>query len=265
MNILDEIIAFKNRETETRKKETPISVLRKNPLYHRKGHSLVKALTDGNTEGIIAEFKRKSPSKGIINANVLVEEATAGYEKYGAAGISVLTEEQFFGGSLNDLATARKTVNCPLLRKDFITDEYQLEEAKAMGADIILLIAAALTPRRVKELAKTAINLGLEVLLELHEEAEMEHICDEAQLVGINNRNLKTFVVDIENSLLLAEKIPAEKIKIAESGIDAPETINLFRQNGFSGFLMGEYFMKQQQPATAFEQFIKQLKNIYEH
>jgi indole-3-glycerol phosphate synthase len=170
----------------------------------------------------------------------------------------VLTDEIFFGGSTEDLIKARVN-NIPLLRKDFIVDEYQIAEAKAMGADVILLIAACLTPAEVKRLAQFANSLQLEVLLELHDEEELAHICDETVLVGINNRNLKTFAVDIERSLAMAKRIPAGKVKIAESGISSPENIRLFKAHGFRGFLIGENFMKEANPAGAFEQFVKAL------
>lgn len=259
MNILEQIIQQKKTEVAKRKEKIPVAVLRTTDFYKRKCISLLKGLMEPGSTGIIAEYKRKSPSKGIINDVSQLEEVVSAYEQYGAAGISVLTDEQFFGGSINDLHQARNTVNRPLLRKDFMIDEYQLEEAKAMGADVILLIAAVLTATRVQQLAAYAVNLGLEVLLELHDETELNRVCDETVLVGINNRNLKTFEVNIEHSIRLAEKIPSGKIKIAESGIDAPETIALLRKNGFSGFLVGEHFMKQPSPAKAFKHFIEQI------
>jgi indole-3-glycerol phosphate synthase len=260
MNILEQIIAHKKIEVEKSKQTIPISQLEASAYFNRNCHSLVQSLTRETSCGIIAEFKRKSPSKGNINSTVSVREVITAYSEYGAAGISILTDEHFFGGTTTDLQQARQFTACPLLRKEFIIDEYQVMEAKTIGADVILLIAAALTPARVKQLAAVATGLGMEVLLELHDENELEHICDETALVGINNRNLKTFNVDIENSLRLAEKIPSKKIKVAESGIDSPETITLFRENGFNGFLMGEYFMKQQEPGTAFKNFLQQIK-----
>lgn len=155
---------------------------------------------------------------------------------------------------------AREAVSIPILRKDFIIDEYQLIEAKAIGADVILLIAACLSPGEVRRLAAIAKNLGLEILLELHDEKELDHICDETKIIGINNRNLKTFEVDIEKSLKMAEKIPGDKIKIAESGINSAENIRLFKENGFKGFLIGENFMKEANPGKAFEKFVNKLK-----
>lgn len=261
MSILDDIIQTKKKEIEKRKAEISIPVLEKRDLFSHPVISLKQSLLDPLKTGIIAEFKRRSPSKGIINASADVAEVTKGYTRHGASGLSVLTDENFFGGSDADLLKARVN-NIPLLRKEFIIDEYQLVEAKSIGADAILLIAACLSPAEIKKLARTATGLGMEVLLELHAEEEMEHICEEAGLVGINNRDLKTFTVDIERSLRMAENIPAGKIRVAESGISSVENILLFRQNGFHGFLIGETFMKEPDPVVAFEKFAGKLKAI---
>lgn len=256
MNILDKIIAHKRIEVAERKAVTSIADLEKSPAFSRRVLSLKQFLLDDNKTGIIAEFKRKSPSKGIINGDADVVAVTTAYAQHGASGLSVLTDATFFGGSTEDLVKARVN-NIPILRKEFIIDEYQIVEAKAMGADVILLIAACLTPADVKRLAAFAQSLQLEVLLELHDEEELTHICEETVLVGINNRNLKTFVVDIERSLAMAQRIPAGKVKIAESGISSAENIRLFRDHGFRGFLIGENFMKEPNPGLAFEQFVK--------
>lgn len=258
MNILDKIIAHKKVEVAERKAATSIAELEKSPAFSRPVLSLKQFLLDDSKTGIIAEFKRKSPSKGIINGEADVVAVTTAYAQHGASGLSVLTDATFFGGSTEDLIKARVN-NIPILRKDFIIDEYQIAEAKAMGADVILLIAACLTPADVKRLAAFAQSLQLEVLLELHEEEELAHICEETVLVGINNRNLKTFTVDIERSLAMAQRIPAGKIKIAESGISAAANIRLFREHGFRGFLIGENFMKEPNPGLAFEQFVKSI------
>jgi indole-3-glycerol phosphate synthase len=260
MNILDKIIDHKRKEVADCKMQVPVQALEKQELFTRPVLSLKQFLLDKSRTGIIAEFKRKSPSKGLINGTADVERVTSAYAKYGASGLSVLTDRDFFGGSAVDLLTAR--VNAiPILRKDFMIDEYQIVEARAMGADVILLIAACLTPAEVKRLAAFATSLQLEVLLELHAEEELEHICDETQLIGINNRNLKTFEVDIARSLKMAEQIPAGKIKIAESGISDPANIRLFKQHGFNGFLIGENFMKAADPGEAFHKFIAQLES----
>ncbi len=218
--------------------------------------SLIRA--DGS--GIIAEFKRKSPSKGFIKQNADVKEITGAYTEFGAACLSVLTDIEFFGGGDEDLLTARKN-DIPILRKDFVVDEYQIVEAKSLGADVILLIAACLKPDQVKRFSGLAASLGMEAILELHSEDELEHICDEVKIVGVNNRDLKTFKVDIERSLKMAEKIPNDKIKIAESGINTVDDILIFRNNGFKGFLIGEHFMKQSDTGLYFKNFVEELKS----
>jgi indole-3-glycerol phosphate synthase len=259
MNILEEIIEYKKEEVKSRKAIVKAADLEKRELFSRTVLSLKDFLLDRSRTGIIAEFKRRSPSKGVINPDVDVLEVTKGYTENGASCLSVLTDEHFFGGSDDDLIKARIN-EIPILRKDFIIDEYQLVEAKSIGADVILLIAACLTVNEVKRLASFAKNLGLEVLLELHAEEELAHICDETDVIGINNRNLKTFDVDIERSLRMAERIPFPKFKIAESGISSVNDILLFKKHGFQGFLIGENFMKVTDPTIAFAEFVKQLK-----
>ena len=261
MNILETIVEQKKLEISNKKSEMGISDFEKNIFFNREPLSLKKFLLDETKTGIIAEFKRKSPSKGIINAHADVVEITSAYANGGASALSVLTDEFFFGGSSGDLMRARVN-EIPILRKDFVIDEFQIAEARSMGADAILLIAACLSPLQVKTLAKFAKSLQLEVLLELHAEEELEHICDETEIIGINNRNLKTFEVDIERSLRMAEKIPAAKIKVAESGISTVENIILFKRNGFHGFLIGENFMKEKDPAIAFASFVNKLKTV---
>ncbi|TSA63419.1 MAG: indole-3-glycerol phosphate synthase TrpC [Sediminibacterium sp.] len=259
MNILDKIVAQKQIEVAARKLQTPVAVLEQMKYFSAETLSLYSFLLDPTKTGIIAEYKRKSPSKGVINDQATVEEVTMAYAKHGASGISVLTDTEFFGGSLTDLLAA--TINeLPLLRKDFMIDEYQLIEAKAHGAEVILLIAACLSPDKVKSMAATAKSLGLEVLLEIHNEQELEHICDSIDLVGVNNRNLKTFEVSIDTSLALIKQIPTNKLAIAESGISNVDTIVTLRQAGFKGFLIGENFMKQASPSIAFADFVHQLK-----
>lgn len=259
MNILDKIVAHKKTEVAVRKAANSFKQLEARAGFAIPVRPLDGSLLKAGSTGIIAEFKRKSPSKGFIKENADVNEITSAYTKYGAACLSVLTDIDFFGGSDEDLQQARKN-DIPILRKDFIVDEYQVVEAKSIGADVILLIAACLTPAEVKHLAELAASLGLQCILELHAEEELEHICDATKIVGINNRDLKTFKVDIERSLRMAEKLPAGKIKIAESGIDKIEDILLFRQNGFKGFLIGEYFMKQPDTPAAFAAFVEKLK-----
>jgi len=261
MNILDTIIAKKRVEVEERKRSKPVAELKNGPFFKNEVLDFKKYLSRDDKTGIIAEFKKRSPSKGIINNSSSVVEVTTAYAKYGASGISILTDEEFFGGSLNDLLEG--TVNVvPLLRKDFIIDEYQLVESKAFGAEVILLIAACLSTNEVKSLAAFAKNLGLNVLLEIHNEDELEHICDDVDVVGVNNRDLKTFSVDINRSIELGKKIPEDKIKISESGIDNAATIRLLQQHGFKGFLMGEKFMKEKDPGEAFKNFVEELNQL---
>jgi indole-3-glycerol phosphate synthase len=257
---LQERIDDKKSEVEKRKSEVIVADLSKTDLFSKPVLSLKKSLLNETRTGIIAEFKRKSPSKGIINDKADIMEVTKAYTENGASCLSVLTDEFFFGGSNEDLIKARIN-QVPVLRKEFIIDEYQLTEAKSIGADVILLIAACLTPAEVKRLAAFAKNLGLEVLLELHDEEELGHICDDTEIIGINNRNLKTFKVDIERSLRMAEQIPAGKIKVAESGISTVNDILLFRQHGYKGFLIGENFMKAEHPGDVFKLFVEELKS----
>lgn len=259
MNILDTIIARKRLEVEERKSACPIKKLEQSPAFDRKPLSLTNFLLNDQLTGIIAEFKRRSPSKGVINATADVAAVTSAYARNGAAALSVLTDEHFFGGSTSDLEAARIN-QIPILRKDFIIDEYQLTEARSMGADVILLIAACLSPERTQQLAKAANDLGLEVLLELHDEDELQHVGEFTPIVGINNRNLKTFTVDTGRSLALAGKLPASTIKVAESGIDDIEQIRIFRDHGFRGFLVGEHFMRSPDPGEAFRQFVSSMK-----
>jgi len=259
MNILDKIVAHKRIEVESKKSKVKIEELKDSEFFSRKTLSLRQFLLDESKTGIIAEFKRKSPSKGIINGDADVVKITNAYSTFGASGLSVLTDENFFGGSKEDLLKARVN-NTPILRKDFMIDAYQFYEAKSIGADVILLIAACLTPTQVKEFAALSKELGLEVLLEIHNEEELEHICDEVDFVGVNNRNLKTFEVDINTSLQLFPHIPKDKLAIAESGISNTDTIVTLRQTGFKGFLIGENFMKQPDPTIAFADFVTELK-----
>jgi indole-3-glycerol phosphate synthase len=267
MNILDTIIAAKQHEVASRKKAISILQLEQQPHFLQPLPSLRQSLLHPSTNGIIAEFKRKSPSKGNIHLDADVVSVTQAYASAGASGISVLTDEKFFGGSWADLEAAIQW-GVPVLRKDFIIDEYQLVEARAHGAAVILLIAACLTPLQVKTLAATARSLGLEILLELHDASELAHIHPSVTLVGINNRNLKNFEVNWQHSIELAAQIPAEFPSIAESGIDSIETLLQLQSAGFSGFLMGEYFMKQANPAEAFVRFsqtLQQARNVTEN
>ena len=261
MSILDTITQYKKQEVAALKKQQSITALRSTEFFNRTCISMAGRLMQADATGIIAEFKRQWPSKGIINAHADVAEVTAAYTRHRASGLSVLTDEKFFGGNRHDFYLARANANA-LLRKDFIVDEYQLVESKAMGADVILLIAACLSPMQVQEYAAQAAELGMEVLLELHSEQELKHVCMEATMVGINNRNLKTFEVNVAQALHLSRQLPADKIRIAESGIKSAAQLRSFKQNGYKGFLMGEHFMQTANPGEAFAAFVAQLNEL---
>jgi indole-3-glycerol phosphate synthase len=258
--ILEKILASKIIEVAERKLSVSIFDLESEPFFPRKCLSLKQSLLDSET-GIISEFKRKSPSKGWIHENADVIKVTSGYSAAGASGISILTDLFYFGGTTLDIIAARPLITCPVLRKDFVIDEYQLYEAKAMGADVVLLIAAALGQKQTLELAKTAHRLGLEVLLEVHNESELGHISENVDIIGVNNRNLRTFEVNTKVSFILADLIPDQFVKVSESGISKAETVQELRKAGYKGFLMGENFMKETNPVEALSGFIAGLKN----
>ena len=260
MDILEKIIADKRREVALKKSIIPVSQLENSVLFNSRTNSLSKLLQN-STSGIIAEHKRKSPSKSTINSSFTVEEVVKGYQNAGVCGISVLTDMKYFGGSLEDLLLARASVTIPLLRKEFIIDEYQLIEAKAHGADIILLIAAVLTRQEIKYLSEFAQSLGLEVLLEVHNEEELQKaIMPSLNMIGVNNRNLKTFEVSLSYSKELASLIPNEFVKISESGISNVAAVKELQQFGYQGFLIGENFMKTENAGFAASEFTKQLQ-----
>ncbi|MEN0056561.1 MAG: indole-3-glycerol phosphate synthase TrpC [Mucilaginibacter sp.] len=260
MNILDKIVAYKKKEVASAKKRVSYVKLEESEYFHRHPLSFKEFLLDPQRTGIIAEFKRKSPSKGIINDKVKVSTVTNGYASAGASALSVLTDRNFFMGRKADLVKARSVNSIPVLRKDFMIDEYQVIEAKSMGADIILLIAAILTPAEIDNLAKLAKSLGLNVLLEVHNLEELERsINPNVDAIGVNNRNLTDFTVSVDTSYQLAKHIPAEFMKISESAISDPETIRHLKLAGFNGFLIGETFMKQADPGQAMKDFVDQL------
>ena len=261
MTILDKINETKRQEIVTMKKLFPVESLMASPYFNRKCNSLKAALLKEAASGVIAEFKTKSPSKGVINEKADVSEVTRGYISAGASGLSVLTDEEYFGGSIENLARARfANPETPILRKDFMLDSYQVYEAKAHGADVILLIAESLTKELLLELTLKAKELGLEVLVEVHSAEELEKLNQQVDLVGVNNRNLKTFEVDVQTSVRLSKLIPDSFVKISESGISDPASIEQLRAAGFKGFLIGETFMKTDDPAGACKDFIQQLK-----
>lgn len=260
MTILDKIIAKKTAEVEQAKAIVPLTELEQKPLFAHACFSLHSTVHDPTKNGIIAEFKRASPSKGIINDRVSVADVVGGYQDAGVSAVSVLTDSSFFNGSLDDLVAARAALAIPLLRKEFIIDEYQLVEAKAHGADIILLIAAVLDTERIKILSEAAKSLGLNVLLEVHNREELERsIMDSVDAIGVNNRNLNDFSVSLDHSLELVDMIPEKFIKVSESGISNPDTIRQLRGVGFDGFLIGENFMKTADPTKAVKEFVKKI------
>lgn len=261
MNILDQIIEFKRKEVTERKSLYPVKLLEQSIYFSSPTVSLKKYLLREDKSGIIAEIKRKSPSKGIINPHVSIERTSIGYMQAGASALSILTDKQFFGGSNEDLTTARKFNFCPILRKEFVIDEYQITEAKSIGADAILLIAAVLSSEEVEKFTAFAHSLGLEVLLEVHNEMELNsNLNADVDLIGVNNRNLKTFELNIETSKRLASMIPDRVIKVSESGIESPEAIIELKKYGFKGFLIGQTFMQNSRPEQAAMEFIKELK-----
>ena len=260
MNILDKIVINKKKEVLAAKKRTSYTALEESDFFQRNCYSFKDFLLDPQRTGIIAEFKRKSPSKGIINDKVTVKSVTNAYAEAGASALSVLTDRNFFMGKKADLIAARKANTIPVLRKDFMIDEYQIIEAKSLGADIILLIAAILTPEEIQRFSTLAKSLGLNVLLEVHNLEELERsITPNLDAIGVNNRNLADFSVSVDTSYALAPHIPAEFLKISESAISNPETIKQLKLAGFNGFLIGENFMKQEDPGKAIREFVNEL------
>ncbi len=261
MNILDNIARDKHIEVKLRKQLIPIEQLECSVLFERKTVSLQNRLKTSQS-GIIAEHKRRSPSKSTINNGLNVQDVASGYQKAGVCGMSVLTDTKYFGGSLDDLIIARASCNLPILRKEFIIDEYQIIEAKAHGADVILLIAALLSKSQIKQFSELAKHLNLNVLLEVHDRSELEKsIMPSLDMIGVNNRNLKTFKVNLETSKSLSQYIPEEFVKVSESGISTVNAIKDLQSYGYQGFLIGENFMKTDHPGENALRFINELEN----
>ncbi len=260
MNILQKIIKQKKPKIEQLKTTIPVSVLEKSDFFVRSCLSMRSALQKQSASGIIAEFKRKSPSKGFINQFAQADEVTKGYAQAGASGVSVLTDTEFFAGNNKDLSAVRKYLNIPVLRKDFIFDEYQIIEAKSIGADVILLIAEVLTKTQIRQFVRLAHSLGLEVLMELHDIDQLPKISDEIDMIGINNRNLKTFEVSIQHSIQMRNQLPNGFVYVSESGIKSPRDVQMLKKHQFQGFLIGESFMKTENPPQACQKFIKSLQ-----
>ncbi len=259
MNILKKILQQKEKEVWHLKKEVPYRHLEKRPFFSRTPVSLEERLRLPGSSGIIAEFKRASPSRGVIHKKAQVSDILPGYEAAGATAISVLTDNTFFGGSNKDLEEARDHTSLPLLRKDFVIDEYQIVEARALGADVILLIAAILEKDRIKAFSRLAGELQMDVLFEIHDLLELIKMPEMPLLVGVNNRDLTTFEVSLAKAVEAASVIPRERVKVAESGLQDPGSIRFLRDHGYRGFLIGETFMKEKDPGKACRDFINKI------
>lgn len=265
-DILEEIVAHKRVEVEAFKAELPpsrlyaqVEAIVESPVVSMR-EALLNTLPNGEGwggAGIISEFKRRSPSKGWIKEEGRADVIPLSYQQAGASAISILTDEKYFGGKDEFIVTARKSgVEIPILYKNFVIDEYQLFQARKCGASAVLLIAADLTKTVCRDLLRMAHELKLEVLLEMHNDRDFEYAELEPDMYGINNRNLGTFITDVNNSIRLAERLPKDVCKVSESGISNPETVRMLRENGFNGFLIGECFMKEQDPGEALREFI---------
>ena len=260
MTILDEIIKNKALEIQQQKKEVSLAHLKESAFYSRKCISIKKILEERKSPGIIAEHKRKSPSKGIINSDLELKDVVRGYQDAGASAVSILTDMKYFMGKTEDVTIARNILKIPILRKEFMIDEYQVYEAKAIGADFILLIAACLSRTQSEHLAGIAKSLGMDVLIEIHTADELEIVPGNADIVGVNNRNLKTFEVSIDTSIQLSPLIPDQFIKISESGISHTDNIKKLWEYGYKGFLIGENFMKSDNPGESCKSFIQKIQ-----
>lgn len=259
MNKLQEIVLEKRKQVEEDKHLVPVEWLEKSIYFSRECASLKEYITRNDINGIITEIKKKSPALGSINPEINVEKLASAYTLAGASALSVLTDNKFFGGCNADLIAARENTTIPILRKDFVIDEYQVIEAKSIGADIILLIAAILTKEEIGHFTELAHKLGMEVILEVHAVQELEKVYKNVDVIGVNNRNLKTMQIDIATSKSMSKHIPAGFIKISESGIENPEIVLELKQFGYNGFLIGSHFMKHPEPGKACADFIKQI------
>lgn len=262
MSILNEIVTNRKIQVAEQKELYPTKLLERSIYFNSQPLSLKKYILRPDLSGVIAEFKRKSPSRGIINEFAKPDEICLLYMQAGASALSVLTESMFFGGSAMDLTIARKFNFCPILRKDFIVDEYQVIEAKSIGADAILLITEILPKKQLSNFSSLAKSLGMQVLFEIHERQSISKLPADAEIIGINSRNLKTFNVSVDHMELLVQLIPKHVVKIAESGIDSPESLLTLKTMGFQGFLIGERFMREPNPGKACEKFISKVKEL---
>lgn len=263
MNKLQEIVLEKRKQVEEDKRQFPVEMLAQSIYFSRKCASLKEYILRDDKSGIISEIKKKSPALGAINPEIKVETLAKGYTQAGASALSVLTDMKFFGGCNADLIAARENTSIPVLRKDFVIDEYQVFEAKSIGANVILLIAAILTKEEIVRFTDLAHKLGMEVLFEVHSEQELEKIFDKVDVIGVNNRNLETMKIDIATSKSMAKLIPEGFIKISESGIEDPAVVLELKKLGYNGFLIGSYFMKHADPSKALAEFIRKINNSF--
>jgi indole-3-glycerol phosphate synthase len=263
MDILDEIIAYKKEEVKINKKLYPVSKLEKSFYFRREIPSFIEAILKPGPS-IIGEFKRKSPSKGIINISADINQVAKGYQEAGISAISVLTDKKFFGGEKDDLLKVAGYIKVPLLRKDFILDEYQIVESKSIGASAILLIASVLSRSEVDTLTDLALNLGLDILFEIHNEKDLEKMSHKIKIIGVNNRNLKTLEINMDNSVDLLTHLPLNLIKVAESGFQTYNDVKQLFARGYNAFLIGENFMRSNDPGLTAAEFIKGLKEVKE-
>jgi indole-3-glycerol phosphate synthase len=262
MNKLQEIVREKRKQVADDKLHMPVELLEQSLYFTRKCESLKKYFAMQGRSGIIAEIKKKSPALGAIQPGINVGKLAVAYTEAGASALSVLTDLKFFGGTNVDLIEARENTTLPILRKDFVIDEYQVIEAKSIGADVILLIAAILTKVEITTFTELAHKLGMEVILELHANEELEKIYDKVDVIGVNNRNLGTMTIDITTSKSMAKLIPAGFMKISESGIEGPDIVHELKKYGYSGFLIGSYFMKSPEPGKALAEFVGQINKL---
>lgn len=259
MNILDQIVAAKYCETEERKLLVPVRILEKSIYFYEPVRSLKEHICATGSSGIIAEFKRRSPSAGIINEEASPQKMAIEYENAGCSAISVLTDNEFFGGSSEDLSEVRKSVKIPVLRKDFIVDEYQIIESRAIGADAILLIAEIHSVQRLYELFRFAVSVGLEVLIEVHDKASIDKIPHDAEIIGINSRDLTSFSVNSGEMATMVKLVPRNPVKVAESGIRSADNYIGLKKSGFNAFLIGEHFMRSPEPGEACRKFVEEI------
>lgn len=260
MNILEKIVAFKKEEVKKRKIDFPVSSLQESEFYTMAPVSFYNALKKAGPS-VIGEFKRKSPSRGIINPQAEPADVARGYENGGVAAMSILTDNEFFGGTNNDLMTVARVSKIPLLRKEFIVDEYQIIESKSIGASAILLIASVLTKKEISRFSRLATESGLDILFEIHSAEELEKISDDIKIIGVNNRNLNNFDVSITNSVNIINLLPADCIRVAESGFKTADEVALLYGSGYDSFLIGEHFMRSVDPGESAKRFIQELNS----